>query len=351
VKLIIVFNFRYLEQEEQRIAKRIESLGPNGLEKFKIELDQARLNNKQSSSECAKISDLSIKFNNQLHLPPIEYYSNQDQIDLFHSPTSHFIKYTLHIPIKNLPEHLQIYLPLFSNLLFHTSIEYEDIHLDKYDFCQLITRDILSYSVSNGQSSSSPIQSSFVHTHYIDTFIISLQSISNSEIYKNTIDYFRYVLFGTIFNDYKIILEECEKQLKNLIETLQDGQIIHCDYFNCLLNLNDTNNYYHQMNIFLQKKFFEKISKQQDKYRNEIISNLELIKLFILKNLSHMHLTICGNIELIKENWQIIEQFINETKIKSQIQIENNQIKDLKVKHIPISSSATIIGSQHEESG
>jgi hypothetical protein len=64
-----------------------------------------------------------------------------------------------------------------------------------------------------------------------------------------------------------------------------------------------------------------------------------------------MHLTICGNIELIKENWQIIEQFINESQRKSQIEIENNQIKDIKEKYIPLSSPATIIGSQHEESG
>ena len=65
-----------------------------------------------------------------------------------------------------------------------------------------------------------------------------------------------------------------------------------------------------------------------------------------------MHLTVCGNIELIKDNWQIIQQFINESHIKSQIQIENNQIKDIKEKnHIPIYSPATIIGSQHVESG
>jgi Zn-dependent M16 (insulinase) family peptidase len=167
-------------------------------------------------------------------------------------------------------------------------------------------------------------------------------------MYKNTIDYFRYVLFGTVFNDYKIILEECEKQLKDLIETLQNGETIHQAYFNSLLNSNDPNNYYHQMNIFLQKKFFEKTSKQPEKYQNEVISKLESIKLFILKNLSQMHLTICGNIELIKENWQIVEEFINETKIKSQIEIKNNQIKE---KHIPVSPPATIIGSQHEESG
>jgi Zn-dependent M16 (insulinase) family peptidase len=185
----------------------------------------------------------------------------------------------------------------------------------------------------------------------MDAFIISLQSISTSEIYQNTMNYFRYVLFGTIFNDYKIILEECEKQLKNLIEKLQDGQTIHQAYFNSLLNSNDSSNYYHQMNIFVQKKFFEKICKQPEKYQKEIISKLQAIKFFILKNLSQMHLTICGNVELIKENWQIIEQFIQESHSKSQIEIENYPIKEMKDKHIPILSPGTIIGSQHEESG
>lgn len=182
----------------------------------------------------------------------------------------------------------------------------------------------------------------------MNTFIIHLQSISTDEIYRNTIDYFRYVLFGTILTDYKIIVEECEKQLKNLIETLQDGQTIHQAYFNCLLHSNENKNYYHQMNIFQQKKFFEKICKQPDKYQNEIISKLELIKSFLLKNLSHMHLTICGNIELIKNNWQIIEQFINESKTKSQLEFQYNQIKE---KQIQLHSPMTIIGSQHEESG
>ncbi len=244
---------------------------------------------------------------------------------------------------------LQLYLPLFSNLLFHTSIQYENIHLDKYHFCELISRDILDYSVSNGQSSSSPIQSSYVYGHYIDTFIISLQSLSHFETYKNTIDYFRYVLFGTIFNDYKIILEECEKQLKNLIEILQDGHTIHQAYFNSLIYSTNSNHYYHQMNIFLQKKLLQNICKQPEKYQNEILTKLEKIKIFILKNLSHMHLSICGNMELIKGNWQIIEEFIDESKLKSQIDMENNEIKE---KQIPIlSSPATIIGSQHEESG
>lgn len=339
----------FLEQDEQRIAERLENFGSIGLEKLKLEFNQARLNNKQSSSECANISTDSIPYNTQLHLPPIEYNSNTEQIDLYHSPTSQFLKYTLHIPMKDFPLDLQIYLPLFSNLLFHTSIEYNQIHLDKYHFCELITRDILGYSVSNGQSSSSPTQSSYVHTHYMDTFMISLQSISTKEIYKNTIDYIRYALFGTVFNDYKIILEECEKQLKNLIEALQDGQTIHQGYFNCLLNTNDINHCYHQMNIFVQKKFFEKISKQPNKYQNEIISKLQEIQNFILKNLSQMHLTIAGNIELIKEDWQIVEEFMNETKLKSQnIEIKNYPIKE---KSISLTSPATIIGSQHEESG
>ncbi|CAF3431779.1 unnamed protein product [Rotaria sp. Silwood1] len=336
------------EQEEQRIAERLNLLNSKGLQKLKNELDQARSNNKQSSSQCANISNPSIPFHNQLHLPQIEYYSNKDQIDLFHSPTSHFIRYTLHIPLKDLPLDLQLYLPLFSNLLFHTSIQYENIHLDKYNFCELISRDILSYSVSNGQSSSSPIQSRYVYTHYFDTFIISLQSISNDEIYKNTIDYFRYVLYGTIFNDYKIIIEECEKQLKHLIEALQDGHTIHEAYFNCLINSTNLNNYYHQMNIFLQKNLFEKICKQPDKYKNEIISKLERIRLFLLKNLSQMHFSICGNMELIEGNWHIIEQFMNESKLKSQIEIENNQIKG---KNVSTESPATIIGTPHEESG
>jgi len=103
------------------------------------------------------------------------------------------------------------------------------------------------------------------------------------------------------------------------------------------------------MNIFLQKKLLQNICKQPEKYQNEILTKLEKIKIFILKNLSQMHLSICGNMELIKGNWQIIEEFINESKLKSQIDMENNEIKE---KQIPIlSSPATIIGSQHEESG
>jgi Zn-dependent M16 (insulinase) family peptidase len=61
-----------------------------------------------------------------------------------------------------------------------------------------------------------------------------------------------------------------------------------------------------------------------------------------------MHLTICGNIELIKDNWQIIDEFINECKTKSQQEFQYNQIKE---KQISLHSPATIIGSPHEESG
>lgn len=182
----------------------------------------------------------------------------------------------------------------------------------------------------------------------MDTFIISLQSLSTKDIYENTINYLRYVLFGTIFNDYNIIIEECEKQLKNLIEALQDGHTIHQAYFNNLLDQNDLNSFYHQMNIFVQKKFFEKISKQPKKYEKEILTKLQAIQNFILKNLSQVHLTIVGNIQLVKENWQIVEEFINETKLKSQIDIEQFPIKQ---NSLPAISPTIIIGSQHEESG
>ncbi|UJR26968.1 hypothetical protein I4U23_008275 [Adineta vaga] len=339
------------EQDEQRISERLESLGSDELQRLKTELDQARSNNKQSTSNCATISHPSITFNTQLHLLPIEYHSNENSIDLFHSPTSHFIKYIIHIPLKDLPQDLQLYFPLFTNLLFHTPIQYENIHFDKYHFCELISRDILDYNVSNGQSSSSPVQSSYVHGHYLDTFIISLQSFNSIDMYKNTIDYFRHVLFGSVFDDYKIILEECEKQLKNFIETLQDGQTIHRAYFNSLIHSINTNSYYHQMNIFLQKNLLEKICKHPDKYQHEIISKLKRIQMFIWKNLSDIHLTICGNVDLIKDNRQIIEQFMKESKAKSNITIEDSITKDIKGKHIPTVSSAAVIGSPHEESG
>ncbi|CAF0735773.1 unnamed protein product [Adineta ricciae] len=339
------------EQDEQRISERFVSLGSDGLQRLKTELEQARLNNKQSTSQCATISHPLLSFDNQLHLPPIEYDTNGKHLDLFHSPNSHFLKYTLHIPIKQLASDLQLYLPLFTNLLFHTAIRYDNVQLDKYHFCELISRDILDYSVSNGQSSSSPIQSSYIHGHYLDIFIVSLQSLNNFEMCKNTMDYFRYALFGSVFDDYKIILEECEKQLKNFIEVLQDGQTVHQAYFNSLIHSTNTESYYHQMNMFLQKNLLEKICKHPNKYQNEIISKLKQIQKFIWKNLSQIHLTVCGNVELIKDNRQIIEQFIKECHAKSQVDIESSANKDTKGKHIQTVSPAAIIGSPHEESG
>ena len=339
--------FLHLEQEEQRIAERFRTYGSDGLQKLKDELNQARLNNKQSSDQYANISQSFITFNNQLHLPRIELYSNTDHLDLFHCPTSHFNRYTLYIPIKNLPVDLQLYLPLFSNLLFHTSIQYENVSLSKFNFCELITRDLLSYSVSCGQSSSSPMESVRVSPYHIDTLIVSLESINNAEIYKNTIDYFRYVLFGTKLNDYQVIIEECEKQLKDHIETLRNGDCIHQAYFNHLIYSTNSNHYYHQMNMFVQKNLLKKICRQPNKYQNEILSKLECIRLFILKNLSYLHLIICGNVKLIEEHRQIIDEFINESKLKSQIEFDINEIDKINI--LP-SLSTTIIGLQHEES-
>ena len=306
------------------------------------------MNNQQSLAQCAAIEHPPVTFDNQLHIPPIDYYSTESQIDLFHSPTSHFIKYVLHIPMKELPVDLQPYLSLFTNLLFHTAIDYEHVHLSKYAFCELVSRDILDYSVSNGQSSSSPIQSSYVSGHYIDTFLISLQSMSNVDMYRNTIDYFRYVLFGSQLTDYNVIIEECEKQLKNLIETLQDGQTIHQAYFNSLLYANQPSQYYHRMNIFQQKSLLEKICKQPAKHQNDILAKLERIKRFLLKNLSQVHLTVCGDMKLIKDHWTFVEELMSECKRKSQIDEDKAETK---AKPMPAPAPATIIGCAHEESG
>ena len=348
VKILILLR---LEQEEQRIADRRQALGVAGLAKLKDELNQARSNNKQASSQCANVPSEIITFNNQLHLPPIEYVSSESQIDLFNSPTTQFNRYVLHIPFEHLPSDLQFYLPLFTNLLFHTSIHHGDVQMDKFHFCGLINRDILGCSVSNGQSSSSPIQSSYVFGHYVTQFIISLQSLNTLEVYQNTIDYLRYALFGSQFDDQKIIIEECEKQLKNLIETLQDGQTIHQAYFNSLLYSDRSTHYYHRMNLFVQKNLLEKICKHPGKYQKEIISKLDRIKCFLWKNLSQMHLTICGNMEMIKPNWNIIERLQQECRQTSEQLFEQVDGKDLKDKHVPTFSPATIIGSPHEESG
>ena len=345
------FRFVCLEQEEQRITDRLQALGPAGQAKLKDELTRARSNNQQASSQCAQVPSSSLPFNNQLHLPPIEYVSSEGQIDLFNSPTTQFNRYVLHIPFENLPSDLQSYLPLFSNLLFHTSIQHGEVRLDKYHFCGLVSRDILGCNVSSGQSSSSPIQSSYVVGHYVTQFIISLQSVNTLEIYQNTIDYLRYALFGSQFDDYKIIIEECEKQLKNLIETLQDGQTIHQSYFNSLLYSDRSNHYYHRMNLFVQKHLLEKICKHPEKFQKEIIGKLQRIKSFLWKNLSQMHLTICGNLETIKANWSIIERFQQESEQISEQECEQLDGKDLKDKHVPTLSPATIIGSPHEESG
>lgn len=336
------------EQDEQRIQQRLQTFGKIGREKLRQQLEQAKENNRKSSEECASLTSLSIEYNQQLHLPPIEHYSQQPSIDLYHSPTSHFNKYVLHIPINDLPENLQIYLPLFSNLLFHTSIQHQTIELTKYQFCQLMTRDILAYSVSNGQSSSSPLQSSYVHTHRMNTFTISLESLNTLEMYENTINYLRYALFGTVFSDFSIIIEECEKQLKNFIEAVQDGHTVHQAYFNSLLNSNESKHYYHQMNMFVQKKFFEKVCKQPTKYENDIRMKLQAIQKFLLKNLDNLHLNICGDIKLVKDNYRIIEEFLDEAKCQSQIEFE---IKSSPTKPLSIYSPVTILGNQHEESG
>ena len=103
--------------------------------------------------------------------------------------------------------------------------------------------------------------------------------------------------------------------------------------------------------MFLQKNLLEKICKHPNKYQNEIISKLKQIQKFIWKNLSQIHLTVCGNVELVKVNRQIIEQFINECHAKSQIDIESSVNKDMKGNHMQTVSPAAIIGSPHEESG
>jgi len=338
------------EQEEQRLVDRRQRLGVEGLTKLKDELIRARTTNSHSASQCGQIESPRISFNDQLILPPIEFYSSESSIDLFHSPTSQFNRFVLHIPFDQVPIDLQIYLPLFSYLLFHTSIRTDQIQLSKYQFCAMINRDVLDYSVSFGQTSSSPIQSNYVGGHYITRLIISLQTLSNTEIYQNTFNYFRYVLFGSEFDDFKIIQEECEKQLKNLIETLQDGQTTHQAYFNSLIYSNQSSHYYHRMNLFVQKNLLEKICKHPEKYRQEILTNLQRLKTFLRKNLSQLHLTICGNMNLIRTHWNFVESFLVDVQRQSQFQFEDFSTNEKKICQIPSLVPATIIGSPHEES-
>ncbi|CAF1668318.1 unnamed protein product, partial [Didymodactylos carnosus] len=174
------------------------------------------------------------------------------------------------------------------------------------------SNDIIESSVTLGISSSSPIQSGFIGGHYIDTLTIILQT--SYDTYLKSIEYLKYSLFGMIFDDYNIIIEECEKQLKYLIEQLQDGELIQQQYFNCLRLKQSKSSYYHQLNIFNQKLFFENLLKNPEKYKKDILHNLEQIRLFIVKNLTQSHMTICGDCDKIKPNMKILEEFYNESK-------------------------------------
>lgn len=321
-------------------------MGRSGLKKLREELEKARSNNKKASSNYEEIEmPASVSLEN-IEMPPIDLVSNENGVRLFHSPTSKFNRFAVHIPLENLDEKLQIYLPLLTNLLFHSPIKNDEIEICKEDFCLSMSRDVLNWKTRFGQIISAPSNSNRLFSHSIDKLTILLQSSNEKEIFRATFNYLDQVLFSTSFDDFNIILEEAEKLHKEYIDILQDGSTIHQEFFNRQLLQDRPEHFFHRTNIFVQKNFIENICRNGETVREETIGNLKKIFQFLKSRLTKIHLTVCGNVDLIREQFAVVENFIRKTARQTE---SDEQIKQL---GSPNSQNRmTIVGSPHEESG
>ncbi|KAH8664558.1 Metalloenzyme, LuxS/M16 peptidase-like protein [Xylariales sp. PMI_506] len=220
--------------EIDRIEKRKQELGPEGLEKRRKELDEAK---KQNDIEIpdSVLEKWSIPGTDSIHF--IESLtarsglarklgstqnSAQKAIDAadpgaplflqFESVPTNFVHITLHIGTFNVPVKYKPLMPLFIDNFFNTHIMRDGNRVDFEQVVMDLEKDTINYSVESGYRVG-------------DTESIVIRMQVEPEKYATAVEWFRTMMFDSIF-DVTRIKAAVTKQLADIPESKRDGRVM-----------------------------------------------------------------------------------------------------------------------------
>lgn len=232
--------------EEARVAKRKEELGPEGLEKLKEKLDAAKKKNDEPIP--AEVLDRwSVPGTESIHFiesdtaragfaRAVGAGNNTAQKIIDAAPTgklpmfiqfedvpTSFVHVTAHIGTADVPVELKPLMPIFQDVLFNTHITRDGQQVNFEQVVMDLERDTVSYGISSARSMGDS-----------DGMVINFTV--EPEKYAAAINWFRVMAFDTIFDPLRL-KAAITKALADIPEAKRDGRgmsgeidaAIHCE--------------------------------------------------------------------------------------------------------------------------
>ncbi|KAF7534818.1 hypothetical protein G7054_g5918 [Neopestalotiopsis clavispora] len=219
-------------KEVARIEKRKQELGPEGLEKRRKELEDAK---KQNDVEIpdAVLEKWPVPGTESIHFIEsltarsglarslgLASNSAQKAIDdaapgtplfvQFESVPSNFVHITLHIGTSDIPLKYKPLMPLFTDNFFNTPIDRDGKRVDFEQVVMELEKDTIQYSIESGNRLG-------------DTESITLRMQVEPDKYATAIDWLKTMMFDSVF-DVTRLRAAISKQIADIPEAKRDGR-------------------------------------------------------------------------------------------------------------------------------
>jgi len=220
--------------EKERIEKRKEELGPEGLKKLQERVDQAKKKNDQTIPESV-LDKWEVPGTESIHFiesgtarsgraRSLGVLDNEAQkvIDAaapgaplfiqFEDVPSNFVHITVHIGTADAPVELKPLLALFSDNFFNSPVQRDGQRVGFEDVVKELERDTISYRLESGYKIG-------------DQESIVLQFVVEPEKYAAIIRWIRTMMFDSIFDPLRL-RAGIAKALADIPEAKRDGRIM-----------------------------------------------------------------------------------------------------------------------------
>ncbi|ETS79861.1 hypothetical protein PFICI_07390 [Pestalotiopsis fici W106-1] len=219
-------------KEVARIEKRKQELGPEGLEKRRKALEDAK---KQNDVEIpdAVLEKWPVPGTESIHFIEsltarsglarslgLASNSAQKAIDdaapgaplfvQFESVPSNFVHITLHIGTSDIPLKYKPLMPLFTDNFFNTPINRDGKRVDFEQVVMELEKDTIQYSIESGNRLG-------------DTESITLRMQVEPEKYATAVDWLKTMMFDSVF-DVTRLRAAISKQIADIPEAKRDGR-------------------------------------------------------------------------------------------------------------------------------
>lgn len=280
-------------KEVARIEKRKQELGPEGLEKRRKELDEAK---KQNDVEIpdAVLEKWPVPGTDSIHFIEsltarsglarslgLASNSAQKAIDdaapgaplfvQFESVPSNFVHITLHIGTSDIPLKYKPLMPLFSDNFFNTPINRDGKRVDFEQVVMELEKDTIQYSIESGNRLG-------------DTESITLRMQVEPEKYATAVNWLKTMMFDSVF-DVTRLKASISKQIADIPEAKRDGRTMANEVEMAIHN--DPSALLVAKRTLVRAVYFKRLKKLLEKDPDTVVSWFEEVRksLFTFANI------------------------------------------------------------------